>query len=72
MRENAGRTRADKGRGWWFKSTHAHHLLLVGYRDCPSHAGDVGLVVFEADINALLAEWVSVQLILPTGADSSR
>ena len=56
MRENAGRTRADKGRGWWFKSTHAHHLLLVGYRDCPSHAGDVGLVVFEADINALLAE----------------
>jgi len=37
-----------------------------------SHAGDVDLVVFEAAINPLLAEWVSVQLILPTGANSPR
>jgi len=37
-----------------------------------SHAGVVDPLVFEADINALLAEWVSVQLILPTGANSSR
>jgi hypothetical protein len=29
-------------------------------------------VVFEADINAVLAEEVSVQLILPTGANSPR
>jgi hypothetical protein len=29
-------------------------------------------VVFEADINAVLAEEVSVQLILPTGVNSSR
>ena len=36
-----------------------------------SHPGVVDPLVFEADINALLAE-VSVQLILPTGANSSR
>jgi hypothetical protein len=37
-----------------------------------SHAGVVDPLVFEADINAPLAEEVSVQLILPTGANSSR
>jgi hypothetical protein len=37
-----------------------------------SHAGVVDPLVFETDINALLAEQVSVQLILPTGANSSR
>jgi len=37
-----------------------------------SHAGDVGLVVFEADINAILAEQLGVQVILATGAHSSR
>jgi hypothetical protein len=36
------------------------------------HAGVVDPLVFEADINALLAESVSVQLIVPTGANSSR
>jgi hypothetical protein len=37
-----------------------------------SRAGVVDPLVFAADINAILAESVSVQLILPTGANSSR
>jgi hypothetical protein len=37
-----------------------------------SHAGGVDPLVFEADINALFAEFVSIQLILSTGANSSR
>ena len=37
-----------------------------------SRAGVVDPLVFEADINALLAESVSVPLILRKGANSSR
>jgi hypothetical protein len=37
-----------------------------------SHAGVVDPLVFEADINALLAELVSVLFILLTGANLSR
>jgi hypothetical protein len=50
-------------------------LTVLVYREgriAIGHAGVVDPLVFEADINGLVAEYVSVQLILPTGANSSR
>ena len=47
--------------------------ILVNREDriAISHAGDGDPLVFEADINALLADRCAGQLILPTGANSS-
>ena len=56
------------------KNASDRSCLLVDCEDriATSHSGNVDLVDFEAGINALLAEQASVQLILLTGANSSR